>query len=90
MEVYSNNYLDMDFLEREPIIIYVEVKGKRKITIVKNLPFSINEIRLQLKQFKNILGCNGTFKNNYMLLLGDHKNYISDYYKKLGHEVKTI
>lgn len=90
MEVYGNNYLDVGILDKFPIIIYVEVKGKRKTTIVKQLPFTDDEIKTQLKLFKNILGCNGTYKNNYMLFLGDHKNYIENYYRRLGHEVKTI
>ena len=61
-----------------------QVKGKRKTTIVKQLPFSNDEIKEQLKMFKTILGCNGTYKNNYMLFLGDHKNYIIDYYKNVA------
>ena len=64
MEIYSNNFECLDVIERKPILVYVEVKGKRKTTIVKQLPFSDDEIKTQLKMFKNILGCNGTYKNN--------------------------
>jgi len=87
MEIYNVNFNGLDILDTKPIVVYSNTKGRRTITLVRDLPFSKIEILQQLKLLKKILNCNGTFKNNELLFLGEHKNYIYEYYKKLGHEV---
>jgi len=91
MEIYSNNFNGLDILNKEPIIIYSK-KVKRNISYVNNLLFYFSnyEIIQHLKILKKILNCNGTFKNNELLFLGEHKQKLYDYFKSLGCEVKLL
>jgi translation initiation factor 1 (eIF-1/SUI1) len=86
-EFINNNINPFECFDKKPIIVYSNNYGKRTITKVRELPFTKYEILKQLKFLKKILNCNGTFKNNELLFLGEHKNYIYEYYKKLGFEV---
>lgn len=87
MEICGVNFNGLDILDTKPIVVYSKTSGRRTITKVSDLPFSKFEILQQLKLLKKKLNCNGTFKNNELLFLGEHKNYLYEYYKKLGHEV---
>ena len=91
MEIYSNNFNGLCIVDKEPIIIY-SMLGRRNITYVKNLLFyySKYEILKHLRKLKKELNCNGTFKNNELLFLGEHKNKIYNYFNLLGHKVVIV
>lgn len=91
MDIYRVNINELDIVDKEPIIIYSKL-GKRNITYVKNLLFYYPrfEILKQLQKLKKELNCNGTFKNNELLFLGEHKNKIYNFYNLLGHKVVIL
>ena len=88
MDIYRVNINELDIVDREPIIIYSNL-GKRNITYVKNLLFyySKYEILKHLQNLKKQMNCNGTFKNNELLFLGEHKNKVYNYFNLLGHKI---
>jgi len=88
MDIYRVNINELDIVDKEPIIIYSKL-GKRNITYVRNLLlyYSKYEILKHLQNLKKQLNCNGTFKNNELLFLGEHKNKIYNYFILLGNKV---
>lgn len=85
----TNNKVNLEFLDKIPIEIYVETK-KRRITYVKNIPYNSTEIKEHINILKRLLNCNGAYKNNMLLFSGDHKNKLYEYFKKLNNDVKLL
>lgn len=77
-------------IEREAQKIKVSVekrKFNKPVTIVEGITENAKEVASQLK---SKLACGGTFKNNRIELLGDHRNRIKDVLVKLGYSEEQI
>ena len=62
---------------RKFIKIYLEKRGRRRQTVIVGLPNQSSH----LKDFKRRYACNG-FLNGDIYLQGDHRNKISEYFKR--------
>lgn len=72
----------------QKIRVFVEIRKFRKsITIVEGITDNGKDIA---KQLKSKLACGGTYKDNHIELLGNHKHRIKDILVKLGYSVDQI
>lgn len=84
-EFTSLNYnVDLTVLSISPMEIYLE-QNPRKITKVRNLKFSNFESVKHVRTLKKLLKCSGTIKNNELMFLGDHRQKIYEYFRRLGY-----
>jgi translation initiation factor 1 len=74
--------------EAQKIKIYTEFRKFRKpTTIIEGITENAKELSSQLKAK---LACGGTFKNNRIELMGDHRNKLKEILVKLGYEENQI
>ncbi len=74
--------------EQQKIRVFVEKrKFNKPMTIVEGITENGKEVSSQLK---SKLACGGTFKNNQIELLGDHRGRIKDILVKLGYLEEQI
>lgn len=62
-------------------------KFNKPITIIEGITENAKDVA---KQLKSKLACGGTFKNNHIELMGDHRNRLMDILTKLGYEESQI
>ncbi len=74
--------------EAQKIRVFVEKRRYNKpMTIVEGITENGKRVSSQLK---SKLACGGTFKNNKIELLGDHRNRIKDMLVSIGYSADQI
>lgn len=74
--------------EAQKIKVFVDKrKFNKPITIVEGITENAKDVASQLK---SKLACGGTFKDNHIELMGDHRGRIKDILVKLGYQEEQI
>lgn len=97
-EICSNCGLPLDLcvceeLEKEEtrIVVRLEMRRFRKpTTMIEGLNPKRTDLDKIAQQLKSKFACGGTAKNGYILLQGDHRDYIRDELTKLGFNEAAI
>jgi len=98
----TSNIENSDLLkESQYVELWVSDRGRKFDTYISHLPYTKSELDLHLKNLKKKLGCGGSIQNSKdfeddesineyfrIHIQGNHKNYINEYFTKLG--IKNI
>jgi translation initiation factor 1 len=76
--------------EKTRIVISKDVRRFRKIaTIVKGLE-DRKDIESITKEMKTKIGTGGTYKDDQIILQGDHREYVKNFLLKKGYDERSI
>ena len=97
----NNNENILLFKNNDDIELWVADRGRKCDTYISHLPYTEAELLAHLKILKKKLGCGGSIQNSKEFesdeliseyfrihIQGNHKNYINEYFTKLG--IKNI
>ncbi|MGY6560633.1 MAG: translation initiation factor [Luteibaculaceae bacterium] len=98
--VYSTNpNLDLSQKEENPkgdvkpkdmqIRIWLQkIKGNKITTVVRGFKGGDESFKNMTTKLKQLCGCGGSYKNDEILIQGDQRNKVLDYFSKEGYGVK--
>lgn len=69
---------------KHPVKVVKEKRGSSLVTVILNLPLSLNELKQLCSALKQRLGCGGSVKDNHIELQGDKVQAAKDFLKSQG------
>ena len=72
------------------VVKAVKRKFGSPTTVIEGIDSKSNDVKAIAKQLKEKLACGGTFKDNVIELMGDHRRKVKDALVSLGFDAKSI
>ena len=70
-----------------PTQMKLELRGEKKVTVLSNLPFTEDDSKRLLKGLQEFLACGGSLKDSCILLNGDMREQVIDYFETVKKEL---
>ena len=70
-----------------PTRLKLETRGGKQVTVLHNLPFTEEEAKALLKGLQEFLACGGSIKESSILLNGDMREKVVDYFESIEKEI---
>ncbi|MBI9050449.1 MAG: translation initiation factor Sui1 [Anaerolineaceae bacterium] len=64
-------------------------KGK-PVTLIRGVTLADDELKLLLRELKQICGSGGTLKDDVLEIQGDHRDRLAEILKKKGFKIKIV
>lgn len=70
-----------------PTRLKLETRGGKQVTVLHNMPFIESEAKQLLKGLQEFLACGGSLKESCILLNGDMREQVIDYFETIEKEL---
>ena len=78
------------WMQKEPLICKFEKRKGKVNTIIEGYTGADDDFKLLAKEIKQFLGVGGSFKDEQIIIQGDHRDKIMAYLKDKGFKVKRV